>query len=121
MTWCLFSNFLFLQAPHEAPGPWPAGLLRSKASFPRQIGICEVKTVRIFALELNNDIKGIERRKAYIETLIKQFPTPDLVVLPELALPKYESSYSCCLWTFQQLYPQLFFHTIGTLMYFAGC
>lgn len=30
--------------------------------------------MRIFALELNNDIKGIERRKEYIETLIKQFP-----------------------------------------------
>ncbi len=48
--------------------------------------------MRIFALELNNDIKGIERRKEYIETLIKQLPAPDLVVLPELALCSYMAS-----------------------------
>lgn len=48
--------------------------------------------MRIFALELNNDIKGIEQRKAYIEALIKQLPKPDLVVLPELALCSYMAS-----------------------------
>lgn len=48
--------------------------------------------MRIFALELNNDIKGIERRKAYMEGLIKQLPEPDLVVLPELALCSYMAS-----------------------------
>ena len=38
--------------------------------------------MRIFALELDNDIKGIERRKAYIEGLIEKLPKPDIVVLP---------------------------------------
>lgn len=45
--------------------------------------------MRIFALELNNDIKGISERKQYIESLISQLPLPDLVLLPELALPSY--------------------------------
>lgn len=45
--------------------------------------------MRIFALELNNDIKGIGKRKEYIESLISQLPMPDLVLLPELALPSY--------------------------------
>ncbi|HZK27999.1 MAG TPA: carbon-nitrogen hydrolase family protein [Thermoclostridium sp.] len=45
--------------------------------------------MRIFALELNNDIKGISTRKAYIESLISQLPMSDLVLLPELALPSY--------------------------------
>jgi len=31
--------------------------------------------MRIFALELDNDIKGIEPRKAYIEGLLKSFPS----------------------------------------------
>ncbi|XCP86381.1 carbon-nitrogen hydrolase family protein [Roseburia hominis] len=48
--------------------------------------------MRIFALELNNDIKGIEQRKEYIEALIKRLPKPDLVVLPELALCSYMAS-----------------------------
>ena len=48
--------------------------------------------MRIFALELNNDLKGIARRKAYIEELIRQLPQPDLVVLPELALCSYMAS-----------------------------
>ena len=39
--------------------------------------------MRIFALELNNDIKGIEQRDQYIESLIGRLPEPDLVVLPE--------------------------------------
>ncbi|MDO5138080.1 MAG: carbon-nitrogen hydrolase family protein [Oscillospiraceae bacterium] len=47
------------------------------------------KRMRIFALELNNDIKGIEVRKQYIENLISQLPSPDLVVLPELAVCSY--------------------------------
>lgn len=45
--------------------------------------------MRIFALELNNDIKGIGKRKEYIESLISQLPMPDLVLLPEFALPSY--------------------------------
>lgn len=42
--------------------------------------------MRIFALELDNDIKGVPRRKEYIEALIGRLPSPELVVLPELAL-----------------------------------
>ena len=42
--------------------------------------------MRVFALELNNDIRGLEERKAYIEGLIQRLPSPELVVLPELAL-----------------------------------
>ena len=48
--------------------------------------------MRIFSLELNNDIKGIEARKAYIEDLISKLPSPDLVVLPELAICSYMAS-----------------------------
>ena len=48
--------------------------------------------MRIFALELDNDRKGIEERKEYIENLIRQLPAPDLVVLPELALCSYMAS-----------------------------
>lgn len=48
--------------------------------------------MRIFALELNNDIKGIEVRKQYIESLIAKLPSPDLVVLPELAICSYMAS-----------------------------
>ena len=40
--------------------------------------------MRIFALQLDNDIKGIAQRKAYIESLLAALP--ELVVLPELAL-----------------------------------
>ena len=42
--------------------------------------------MRVFALELNNDIRGLEERKAYIEGLIARLPSPDFVVLPELSL-----------------------------------
>ncbi|NLN84164.1 MAG: carbon-nitrogen hydrolase family protein [Firmicutes bacterium] len=45
--------------------------------------------MRIFALELNNDILGLEERKAYIEALISKLPFPDLVLLPELAICSY--------------------------------
>jgi len=48
--------------------------------------------MRIFALELDNDIKGIDRRKAYIEGLIEKLSKPELVVLPELALCSYMAS-----------------------------
>lgn len=48
--------------------------------------------MRIFALELNNDIKGIDQRKEYIESLIADLPSPDFVVLPELALSSYMAS-----------------------------
>ena len=48
--------------------------------------------MRIFALELNNDIKGLDRRKSYIEGLLEGLPAPDLVVLPELALCSYMAS-----------------------------
>jgi len=45
--------------------------------------------VRIFALELNNDIKGLKERMQYIESLISKLPSPDLVLLPELAISSY--------------------------------
>ncbi len=45
--------------------------------------------MRIFALELDNDIKGLEERKEYIESLISRLPSPDLVLLPELAMCSY--------------------------------
>ena len=45
--------------------------------------------MRIFALELNNDIKGLKERKQYIESLIMKLPSPDLVLLPELAICSY--------------------------------
>ena len=48
--------------------------------------------MRIFALELDNGIKGIPQRKEYIEQLISRLPAPDLVVLPELALCSYMAS-----------------------------
>ena len=48
--------------------------------------------MRIFGLELDNDIKGLEERKAYMEGLIGRLPAPDLVVLPELALCSYMAS-----------------------------
>lgn len=48
--------------------------------------------MRIFALELDNDIKGVPRRKEYIEALIGRLPSPELVVLPELALCSYMAS-----------------------------
>ena len=48
--------------------------------------------MRVFALELNNDIKGIEQRDAYIEGLIRQLPKPELVVLPELSRCSYMAS-----------------------------
>ncbi len=48
--------------------------------------------MRIFALELNNDIKGIKQRDAYIEAIIQKLPRPDLVVLPELSRCSYMAS-----------------------------
>lgn len=48
--------------------------------------------MRVFILELNNDIKGIQQRKEYIESLIAKLPSPDFVVLPELALCSYMAS-----------------------------
>ncbi len=48
--------------------------------------------MRIFALELDNDIKGLDRRKAYIEGLMERLPDPELVVLPELGLCSYMAS-----------------------------
>lgn len=50
------------------------------------------RCMRIFALQLNNDVKGIEARKEYIESLIASLPSPDLVVLPELAICSYMAS-----------------------------
>ena len=45
--------------------------------------------MRVFVLELNNDIKGTEQRKEYIESLIAKLEAPDVVVLPELSLCSY--------------------------------
>ncbi len=36
--------------------------------------------MRIFALELNNDIKGVDQRKQYIESIIAKLQHPDLIV-----------------------------------------
>ncbi len=52
----------------------------------------EVLGMRIFTLELNNDLKGIEQRKRYIESLIARLKRPDLVVLPELSVCSYMGS-----------------------------
>ena len=48
--------------------------------------------MRIFALELDNDIKGIKERDAYVEGLIRKLDKPDLVVLPELSRCSYMAS-----------------------------
>ncbi len=48
--------------------------------------------MRIYCLELNNDIKGITAREEYIEDLISRLDRPELVVMPELALPGYMGS-----------------------------
>ena len=48
--------------------------------------------MRIFALELNNDIKGIPQRDQYVENLVSRLSEPDLVVLPELS----RCSYMAC-------------------------
>ena len=48
--------------------------------------------MRIFALELDNDIKGIAQRDAYIEGLIRKLPKPELIVLPELSRCSYMAS-----------------------------
>lgn len=45
--------------------------------------------MRIFAIELNNDIKGISQRKHYIESILSKLQKPDMVVFPELALCSY--------------------------------
>lgn len=42
--------------------------------------------MRIFALELDNGIRGIDQREEYIEGLISRLPSPELVVLPEMSL-----------------------------------
>ncbi|MDY0288716.1 MAG: carbon-nitrogen hydrolase family protein [Sphaerochaeta sp.] len=54
--------------------------------------------MRIFALELDNDVQGVAQRKAYIESLIATLDRPDLVVLPELALCRYIGNDS--IWEF---------------------
>lgn len=54
--------------------------------------------MRIFALELNNDIKGIEERKEYIESIIARLDNPDFIVLPELAICSYMASQE--IWKF---------------------
>ena len=48
--------------------------------------------MRVFALELNNERKGIAERDAYVEGLIRRLPRPELVVLPELSRCSYMAS-----------------------------
>lgn len=48
--------------------------------------------MRVFALQLDSDIKGLDARKAYVEGLVTKLPSPDLVVLLELALCSYIAS-----------------------------
>lgn len=45
--------------------------------------------MRLFAVELNNDIKGIPQRKQYMESILSKLQKPDVVVFPELALCSY--------------------------------
>ena len=45
--------------------------------------------MRVFALQLDSDIKGLDAHKAYVEGLVAKLPSPDLVVLLELALCSY--------------------------------
>ena len=45
--------------------------------------------MRIYTLELDNEIKEVNKRIAYIESLIAKIEKPDLIVLPELALTSY--------------------------------
>lgn len=45
--------------------------------------------MRIFALQLNNDIRGLGAREEYIESLIAKLDKPDIIVLPELSQPGY--------------------------------
>lgn len=45
--------------------------------------------MRLFAVELNNDIKGIPQRKQYMESILSKLQKPDIVVFPELALCSY--------------------------------
>lgn len=54
--------------------------------------------MRVFALRLGSDIKGLDARKAYVEGLVAKLPSPDLVVLPELALCSYMASQDA--WAF---------------------
>lgn len=48
--------------------------------------------MRIFLIELNNDIKGILKRKQYIESLIAELPDSDIIFLPEMAVCSYMAS-----------------------------
>lgn len=48
--------------------------------------------MRIFAMELNNDIKGIPQRKVYIENVIASLESPDIILLPEMAICSYMAS-----------------------------
>jgi len=48
--------------------------------------------MRICLLELDNEIKGIESRQTYIESLIEKLERPELVVLPELSQSSYMGS-----------------------------
>ena len=48
--------------------------------------------MRIFALELDNDVKGVEERDRYVEGLIRRLPGPELVALPELSRCSYMAS-----------------------------
>ncbi|NLO35361.1 MAG: carbon-nitrogen hydrolase family protein [Clostridiaceae bacterium] len=50
--------------------------------------------MRIFVLELDNDVVGIAARKQVIEQMIAQLDRPDLVVLPELAICGYAGDMS---------------------------
>jgi omega-amidase len=60
--------------------------------------------MRIYALELNNDIKGIGQRMSYIESLIAKLESPDLIVLPELSLCGYTGSTA--VWEYADLNSQ---------------
>ena len=48
--------------------------------------------MRLFALQLDNDIKSIDQRKSYMESLFARLEAPDLIILPELAMSSYMGS-----------------------------
>lgn len=49
-------------------------------------------SIGFIALQLNNDIRGLDAREAYIESLIAKLDNPGIIVLPELSQPGYMCS-----------------------------
>ena len=60
--------------------------------------------MRLYALELNNDIRGERSRRWAMEQMIARLDDPDLVVLPELAMSGYLADES--VWQYADLHGQ---------------